>query len=371
MANVTEADIKRVLSGVIDPDRKADIVSLGMVTGVIIKDGHVSFAIEVDAERGPKLEPLRKAAEQAVHDLPGVLTVAVALTAQRPAHGSGQGAGPAIGHGRPGAKTLLPGVGAVIAIASGKGGVGKSTTSANLALALSKQGLKVGLFDADVFGPSQPRMLGIKGEPVSDGKILYPMEGHGIKCMSMGFLVEEETPVIWRGPMVMGAIQQLLGDVQWGELDVLLIDMPPGTGDVQLTISQSVPLTGAVIVSTPQDIALLDARKGINMFLKTEVPILGIIENMSTYICPKCGHEDHIFGHGGAKAEAAKLAVDFLGEIPLDISIRLAGDEGAPIVVSVPEGPHAAAYGKIAAQLWQKVMDIKGEAKKIPKISFQ
>jgi ATP-binding protein involved in chromosome partitioning len=368
MSTVTETEIKRALSGVIDPDRKADIVSLGMVTGVIIKDGHVSFAIEVDPERGPKLEPLRKAAENAVHALPGVLTVAVALTAQRGAQGS---SGPAIGHGRPGAKALLPGVGAVVAVASGKGGVGKSTTSANLALALSAQGLKVGLFDADVFGPSQPRMLGIKGQPVSDGKVLHPMEGHGIKCMSMGFLVEEETPVVWRGPMVMGAIQQLLSDVQWGELDVLVIDMPPGTGDVQLTISQSVPLTGAVIVSTPQDIALLDARKGINMFLKTDVPILGIIENMSTYICPKCGHEDHIFGHGGAKDEAAKLAVDFLGEIPLDIGIRLAGDEGAPIVVSKPDGPHAAAYVQIAKRLWDKVTAIKGEAKKIPKIRFQ
>lgn len=366
MPTVTESEIRRALSGVVDPDRKADIVSLGMVTGIIIKDGHVSFAIEVEAERGPKLEPLRKAAENAVHALPGVLTVAVALTAQRPAP-----QGPAIGHGRPGAKAMLPGVGAVVAVASGKGGVGKSTTSANLALALAAQGLKVGLFDADVFGPSQPRMLGIKGEPRSEGKTLYPMEGHGVKCMSMGFLVEEETPVIWRGPMVMGAIQQLLNDIDWGELDILLIDMPPGTGDVQLTISQSVPLTGAVIVSTPQDIALLDARKGINMFLKTEVPILGIIENMSTYICPKCGHEDHIFGHGGAKAEASKLAVDFLGEIPLDIGIRLAGDEGTPIVAAKPESPHAAAYSQIAKRVWDKVSAIRGEARKIPKISFQ
>jgi len=375
MAEVTETHILAALKGVVDPDRGGDIVSLGMVSGLAVKGGHVAFAIEVDPERGPHLEPLRQAAEQAVHRLAGVLTVSAVLTAERAAKGHGHHGhdhGPGHGHGaKEAAAPLLPQVKAIIAVASGKGGVGKSTTATNLALALSQLGLAVGLFDADVFGPSMPRMLGIAGKPVSpDGQTMLPMEGYGIKCMSMGFLVPEDTPIVWRGPMVMGALQQLLRDVQWGPLDVMVVDMPPGTGDTQLTMCQSVPLTGAVIVSTPQDIALLDARKGLNMFRKVDVPVLGIIENMSYYLCPNCGHEAHIFGHGGAKAEAARLSCDFLGEIPLDIQIRETSDAGTPIVVSQPDSAHARAYRAIAATVWDKALAILGEAKG-PKISFE
>ena len=374
MAEVSESQVMEALKGIVDPDKGADIVSLGMVSGVVVKDGHVAFAIEVEPERGPKLEPLRKAAEKAVDDIAGVLTVSAVLTAERNVQGGPKGGhGHGHGHAQPGADApLLPDVKAIIAVASGKGGVGKSTTATNLAMALSQQGLKVGLFDADIYGPSMPRMLGIAGEPVSpDGQSLLPMESYGVKCMSIGFLVPEDSPIIWRGPMVMGAIQQLLRDVQWGELDVMVIDMPPGTGDTQLTISQSLPLTGAVIVSTPQDIALLDARKGLNMFRKVDIPVLGVIENMSYYVCPKCGDEAHIFGHGGAKAEAAKLSCDFLGEVPLDIVIRETSDRGEPIVVSKPSSPHAKAYRDIAKKIWDKVQLIQGAAKKGPKISFQ
>ena len=366
MATVTEAMVRDALARVIDPDRQADIVSLGMVSGLAVKDGHVVFAIEVDAARGPRLEPLRKTAERTVQAIPGVITVSAALTAERkvePPHSAPRGHAPR--------KELLPDVGAIIAVASGKGGVGKSTTSANLALALSKLGLKVGLFDADVFGPSQPRMMGIEGRPTTQNDRLVPMQGHGIACMSMGFLVNEGQAIVWRGPMVMGALQQLLGDVAWGRLDVMVIDMPPGTGDTQLTITQSVPLTGAVIVSTPQDIALLDARKGVDMFGKTGVPILGIIENMSTYVCPKCGHEEHIFGHGGARDEAARLGVDFLGEIPLDIRIRQSGDSGTPIVAAEPDGVHAQAYIGIAKAVWAKITEAKTQGSRGPKISIQ
>ncbi|MCA1910082.1 MAG: iron-sulfur cluster carrier protein ApbC [Magnetospirillum sp.] len=376
MAGINENQVIDALKSIVDPDKGADIVSLGMVSGVVVKDGHVAFAIEVEPERGPHLEPLRKAAEKVVHDLAGVVTVSAVLTAERHVHGGpkgGHGGGHGHGHGQPGQdRPLLPDVKAIIAVASGKGGVGKSTTATNLAMALSQMGLKVGLFDADIYGPSMPRMLGIEGEPVSpDGQTLLPMESYGVKCMSIGFLVPEDSPIIWRGPMVMGAIQQLLRDVHWGELDVMVIDMPPGTGDTQLTISQNLPLTGAVIVSTPQDIALLDARKGLNMFRKVDVPVLGVIENMSYYVCPKCGDEAHIFGHGGAKAEAAKLSCDFLGEVPLDIVIRETADRGEPIVVSKPSSPHAKAYRDIAKKVWDKVELIQGGGKKGPKISFE
>jgi len=372
MTVVTEKGILEALAGVVDPDKGADIVGLGMVSGVVIKDGHVAFAIEVEAERGPRLEPLRRQAEDVVHRLPGVVTVSAVLTAERPAapaaakghHGHGHG------HKAPEAP-LLPEVEAIVAVASGKGGVGKSTTAVNLALALAQMGLKVGLFDADIYGPSMPRMLGIAGQPVSpDGDHLLPMESHGVKCMSIGFLVPEDAPIIWRGPMVMGALQQLMRDVAWGALDVMVVDMPPGTGDTQLTMCQTVPLTGAVIVSTPQDIALLDARKGLNMFRKVDVPVLGIVENMSYYVCPQCGHEAHVFGHGGAKAEAERLSADFLGEIPLDIAIRETSDSGQPIVVSQPDSPHAEAYRAIARKVWDKVLAIQGE-RKGPTISFE
>ncbi len=259
---------------------------------------------------------------------------------------------------------------AIIAVASGKGGVGKSTTAANLALALQRLGLAVGVLDADIYGPSMPRMLGISGRPRTiDGRSLEPMENYGVKCMSMGFLVAEETPMIWRGPMVMSAIQQLLRDVAWGTLDVLVVDMPPGTGDAQLTLAQQVPLAGAVIVSTPQDIALLDARKGLNMFRKVDVPVLGIIENMSYFLCPHCGERSDIFSHGGARREAERLGAEFLGEVPLDIAIRETSDGGWPIVVSQPESPHAEAYLKIAARISEQLR--QGADRAAPRIVVQ
>ncbi|MBV8537544.1 MAG: iron-sulfur cluster carrier protein ApbC [Alphaproteobacteria bacterium] len=351
----TEAQIRDALRTVKD-------LSLDMVSGLAVKDGHVAFAIEVDPKQGPHLEPLRQAAEKAVDAVPGVLSVSAVLTAQKAAPPPKS----------PG-KQLIPGVRTIIAVASGKGGVGKSTTAVNLALALAAKGLKVGILDADIYGPSQPRMMGISGKPRSpDGKTIEPMQNYGVKVMSMGFLVPEDTPMIWRGPMVMGALEQMLRDVSWGELDAMVIDLPPGTGDAQLTISQRVPVTGAVIVSTPQDIALLDARKGLNMFRKVEVPVLGIIENMSYHVCSNCGHVEHIFDHGGAKREAERLATEFLGELPLHIAIRETSDGGQPIVVSQPDSEHAKAYRRIADRIWQKIEEITGAgARQAPRIVMQ
>ena len=382
MSQVTEQQVLGALESVIEPESKRDVVSLGMVSGLIVKDGNVGFAIEVDPRKGAAMEPLRKAAEQAVNALEGVLSVTAVLTAHReaPAGGAAPASGPATGPGPQqaagpgGQRALVPGVKAIVAVASGKGGVGKSTCATNIALGLARLGLAVGVLDADIYGPSQPRMLGISGRPTSpDGKILKPMENYGIKCMSMGFLVAEDTPMIWRGPMVQSALQQMLNDVAWGELDIMVVDMPPGTGDAQLTMAQQVPLTGAVIVSTPQDIALLDARKGLNMFRKVDVPVLGIVENMSLFICPNCGHESHIFSHGGARDIAAKLGMDFLGELPLDIEIRVTSDAGQPIVVSQPDSPHAKTYQDIAGTLWAKVKDQLGGGaeRQAPKIVMQ
>ncbi len=364
MAEVTESQVLSALKAVIDPEQKQDIVSLGLVSGVTLNGGQVALVLSVDPARGKAMEPVRKAAEAAVKALPGVSSASVVLTAERaptPAEAAKAEDAP-----------LLPQVKSIVAVASGKGGVGKSTTAVNIALALSHLGMKVGLFDADIYGPSLPRMLGLAGQqPESvDGQTLQPMEAFGIKCMSIGFLVEEDMPIIWRGPMVMGALQQLMRDVAWGELDVMIVDMPPGTGDTQLTMTQSVPLTGAVIVSTPQDIALLDARKGLNMFRKVDVPVLGVVENMSYYVCPKCGDEAHIFGHGGAKVEAARLSCDFLGEVPLDIAIRETSDLGHPIVVSQPTSPHAEAYLSIARKIAEKLEVLQGGGKKGPKIRF-
>ncbi len=362
MADVTEEAVLARLKTVNDPDRGGNIVDLGMVSGLALRDGHVAFSIEVDRARAPKLEGLRQAAEKAVDSLPGVLSVSAVLTAERPANQStgNQGKAPAgapaaAGRTQP-AKPLVPGVRSIVAVASGKGGVGKSTTAVNLALALKVLGLKVGLLDADIYGPSQPRMMGISGKPSSpDGRRLLPMENYGVKVMSMGFMVPEDTPMIWRGPMVMSAINQMLRDVEWGELDILVVDLPPGTGDAQLTMAQQVPLSGAVIVSTPQDIALLDARKGLNMFRKVDVPVLGIVENMSYFLCPHCGERSDIFSHGGARREAEKLGTEFLGEIPLDMAIRETSDGGTPIVVSQPQSKHSATYRAIAERVWQKV----------------
>jgi ATP-binding protein involved in chromosome partitioning len=361
-------------------DGESDIVSQNMVGGLQIKDGHVAFSIEVDPARGAQMEPLRKEAEKIVHALDGVLSATVVLTAETGQGGaSGQAqAQPQAQHEHHPAGTgpdaiMMPGVKAIIAVASGKGGVGKSTTSVNLALALAADGHSVGILDADIYGPSVPRMLGVQGEPSSsDGKTLDPMQGHGIKCMSMGFLIEEETPVIWRGPMAQTALQQMMRDINWGDLDVLVVDMPPGTGDVQLTMAQQVPLTGAVIVSTPQDIALADARRGLNMFRKVDVPVFGVIENMSYFACPHCGERSDIFSHGGARAEAELLSTDFLGEIPLAIDIRETSDSGNPIVISQPDSEHAKAYRAIAAEVWNKTVKAqeKGEAE-APRIVVQ
>lgn len=362
MAEVSEQQVLDTLSRIDDPDHGENIVGLGMVSGVVIRDGNVCFTIEVEPERGPDFEPVRKAAEEAVAALPGVLSVTAVLTAERPSS-------PA----HPQDEPILPDTRSIIAIASGKGGVGKSTTAVNLALAFAAKNLAVGIFDADIYGPSMPRMLGVRGRPlVSSASALVPVENYGVKCMSMGFLVPEDEPMIWRGPMVMGAIEQMLGDVAWGELDILVIDLPPGTGDAQLTIAQRVPLTGVVIVSTPQDIALLDARKGLNMFRKVDVPVLGIIENMSYFTCPHCGQRSDIFSHGGARLEAASLGTDFLGEIPLDMVIRETSDGGRPIVVSDPESPHARTYRSIADNLWEKITALTREtARKAPRIVVQ
>ena len=381
MAGVSEQQILDSLKKVIDPDSGKDIVSAGMIRGLQTKDGHVAFAIEVDPDKGAGLEPLRKEAEEVVHDLGGVISATVVLTADRSTQGPGQGqpspsGKPPLDHGgAPGGPTpaLLPGVAAIVAVASGKGGVGKSTTAVNLALGLAAGGHKTGLLDADIYGPSMPRMMGITGQPSSsDGTTLAAMENYGIKVMSMGFLVEEDTPMIWRGPMVQSALEQMMRDVSWGELDIMVVDMPPGTGDIQLTLAQKVPLTGAVIISTPQDIALMDARKGLNMFRKVGVPVFGLIENMSYFTCPKCGERSEIFSHGGAKIEADRLGIDFLGEIPLDIIIRETSDGGRPIVVSEPESEHALTYRAIADKVWEKIEHSPSdEAASAPKIVIQ
>jgi ATP-binding protein involved in chromosome partitioning len=373
------------LTTVKGPDFEGDIVSLGLVSEVFIADGKVFFSITVPADRAKELEPLRVAAERATLAVPGVSSAVVALTAEkkgggmerapqpRPAprasHAGRPEASPA---GRQAGKRHVPGIASIIAVASGKGGVGKSTTAVNLALALKANGLKVGILDADIYGPSMQRLLGISGRPQTvDGKVLKPMENYGVKVMSMGFLVDEETPMIWRGPMVVSALSQMLREVAWGELDMLVVDMPPGTGDAQLTMAQQVPLAGAVIVSTPQDLALIDARKGLNMFRKVEVPVLGIVENMSYFIAPDTGKRYDIFGHGGARREAENLGVPFLGEVPLEMRIRETSDSGEPVVAGDPEGPHAAAYRAIAARVLDRLADEAQGAAPAPEIIFE
>ncbi len=369
MARVTEEQVMETLTKVVDTDSGKSVVEADMISGLIVKDGNVGFAVEVDPKGGERKEPLRKACEQAVEAMSGVLSVTAVLTAHQEAPAAPtmpRGPAPTPGP-QADERALIPGIDAIVAVASGKGGVGKSTTTVNLALALAAAGRRVGVLDSDIYGPSMPRMMGITGRPSSvDGKTLSPLENYGIKVMSMGFLVEEDTPMIWRGPMVMSAIEQMLRDVDWGELDVLVIDLPPGTGDAQLTLAQRVPLTGAVIVSTPQDIALLDARKGLNMFRKVDV------ENMSYYVCPECGHRADIFSHGGAREEAEKLGVDFLGEVPLDIEIRETSDSGKPIVMSKPDSPLAQAYRDIAAAVSAKIdAAMAGGGRAAPKIVIQ
>lgn len=365
---VNKERILEELKRVKGPDLDDNIVSLGLVSEVVAHGGKVYFSIKVDPSRAEELEPLRQAAEQVVSEIPGVEKATVTLTADRepgaagPGNGAAQAPPPpqaAPAPSMPGAGPQVagvPGVKNIIAVASGKGGVGKSTTAVNLALGLQANGLKVGILDADIYGPSMPRLLGITGRPeASGGNALKPMEGYGLKAMSMGFLVEEDTPMIWRGPMVVSALNQMLKEVSWGDLDVLVVDMPPGTGDVQLTMAQQVPLAGAVIVSTPQDLALIDARKGLNMFRKVDVPVLGIVENMSYFSCPSCGERSDIFGHGGARLEAEKLGVPFLGEVPLHMDIREKSDSGQPIVISDPESVHAKTYCEIAASAWEQI----------------
>lgn len=323
----------------------------------------VTVVVEIAAHLARGIEPRRQAAVEALIRLPGITRAQVILTDHRaagaPAQAPARAAG-APGQAGPQAASGIPGVAAVIAVASGKGGVGKSTTAINLALGLQARGLNVALLDADIYGPSVPRLLGLSGKPGTEGKKLLPMSRHGLAAMSIGFLVEEDTAMIWRGPMVMSALTQMMQDVLWTHpsgrpIDVMVIDMPPGTGDAQLTIAQRLPLAGAVIVSTPQDIALIDARRGLAMFEKTKVPVLGLVENMSLYVCPRCGHEAHIFGHGGARETAAALGAEFLGEIPLHLSIRETSDAGEPIVVSSPDSAEALAYKRIAARIAEKL----------------
>ncbi len=372
-ATPTKAQIIAELKQVKGPDGQSDIVSLGLVSEIVVQDAKVYFSVSVPPERAKELEPMRKAAERAAAQVPGVETVVVTLTAEQagPKAASGNGAGTGAGghahaHGSQGAGMEgIKDVKHIVAVASGKGGVGKSTTAVNLALALAANGLKVGLLDADIYGPSIPRLLALTGAQI-DTDTLAPVENYGIKVMSMGFLVDEETPMIWRGPMVQSALTQLLNDINWGPLDIMVVDMPPGTGDAQLTMAQQVPLAGAVIVSTPQDLALIDARKGLNMFKRVNVRLLGIVENMSYFVCPHCSGRTDIFSHGGGKAEAAKLGVPLLGEIPLDIKIRETSDTGQPIVIDDPDGPHAKAYRDIATAVWQAVSG--GAQRSAPKI---
>lgn len=356
MAAIDERTLLAALDRVQDPASGRDLPSSGRIESLAIRDGVVHLALRAAREEAQVLEPMRSAAETALRAVRGVDQAIVVLTAHRPASA---GAGTAPGHApitlggqkRAPQERLLAGVGRVIAVASGKGGVGKSTTAVNLAIGLSRLGLSVGLLDADIHGPSLPRMLGVTRQPqVRDG-LMVPIEAWGLKTMSIGFLVEERTAMIWRGPMVMGALGQLMGEVDWGELDVLVVDMPPGTGDAQLTMAQKVSLAGAVIVSTPQDIALLDARRGVAMFEKTRVPVLGIVENMSFYCCPTCGTRTELFGHGGARHEAGVLGVPFLGEIPLLLDIRTSADAGTPIMAMAPQSDAGRAYEAVARQV--------------------
>ncbi len=335
-----------------------DIVSADLVRALQIENDTVRFVIEAeDADHARALEHVRSAAEKAVQGIEGVRSVSVVLTAHsapsaKPAPPQAPPSLKIGGHPSPqqGGPAKVSGVDRIIAVGSGKGGVGKSTVSSNLAVALAREGRRVGLLDADIYGPSQPKMMGVNKRPASpDGKTIIPLQAHGVTLMSIGFMVDPDKAVVWRGPMLMGALQQMLGQVQWGDLDVLIIDLPPGTGDVQLTLCQRTQVTGAIVVSTPQDVALLDARKAIDMFNTLNTPILGLIENMSTYVCPKCGHEEHLFGHGGVAAEAQAMAVPFLGEIPLSLDIRLAGDSGTPIAAK--DGPVAEAYRQLAKRM--------------------
>ena len=360
--SIAKDDVLAALGKIASPEG-APLPSTGKLSDIVVADGKVFFSITVDAGAVEAWEAIRERAQKTVAALPGVQSVMVALTAERAGSAASargapprpqpqQAARPRPAPGGPAAPAGIPAVAAIIAVASGKGGVGKSTTAVNLALALRELGLKVGILDADIYGPSMPKLLAIRERPQAiGGNRLRPIERFGMPVMSIGFLIEEETPMIWRGPMVMSALTQMLREVEWGTLDVMVVDMPPGTGDAQLTMAQQVPLKGAVIVSTPQDLALIDARRGIAMFRRVNVPVLGIVENMSTFVCPQCGARSDIFGHGGARREAERLGVPFLGEVPLDIAIREKSDSGSPVVATAPDSAHAQYYRDIAIRV--------------------
>lgn len=396
MSNDIKAAILKRLEAIRGPDLEGDIVSLGLVSDIFVQDGRAMFSITVPAADAEKLDPLRRAAQRATLEIEGVNEALVTLTAEAadpsarspvaaaagrtiptpPVSGANtQGGNPqggAAARSAGGAGDPVPGIKAVIAVASGKGGVGKSTVTANLALGLAALGLKVGVLDADIYGPSQPRLFGVSAKPgKGEGRTIIPLEAYDLKLMSMGFMVDEATPMVWRGPMVGSAITQMLREVAWGALDVLVVDMPPGTGDAQLTMAQQVPLSGAVIVSTPQDLALIDARKGVTMFQKTSVPLLGIVENMSYFLCPSCGDRSDIFGTGGARDEAAKLHVPFLGAVPLHMAIRELSDAGTPPVVAEPDSAYAALFRDIAGQVWSGLQERASSGRKPPRIVME
>jgi ATP-binding protein involved in chromosome partitioning len=372
--SVTQQQVLDGLAKVMSP-RGVALTDAKVLSAISVGDGKVFFSINVDAAEARAWESVRAEAEAAVRAIPGVTVAMIALTAERkpgstapapPPPRRTQGV-PHVSSHRPAQspaspmskQSEIPGIAAVIAVASGKGGVGKSTTALNLALGLRDLGLRVGLLDADIYGPSVPRLTGIREKPqLNADKKMIPIARFGLAIMSIGFLVEEDTAMIWRGPMVMSAITQMLRDVAWGTLDVLVVDMPPGTGDAQLTLAQNVPLKGAIIISTPQDLSLIDARRGLAMFRKVNVPVLGIVENMSYFQCPHCGTRSDIFGHGGARHEAERLGVPFLGEIPLHMSIRATSDSGTPVVESEPHGPHAAIYRAIGANVRDQLQGV-------------
>jgi ATP-binding protein involved in chromosome partitioning len=369
MPDITKELVLNALKAIAAPDGRGNIVSAGLVSEIAIAGGKVMFALNAEPQHLKSMEALRTVVEQRVSELPGVTRALVALTAEQAPQ---RQPGPKVSSAQQ-LRNGIPNIKHLVAVASGKGGVGKSTTAINLALGLKSLGLKVAVLDADVYGPSMPKLFGLSGKPEAsdaEGKRMKPLERYGIEVASIGFLVDEDTPMIWRGPMVMSALTQLLREVSWSETDVMIVDMPPGTGDAQLTLAQQTPLSGAVIVSTPQDLALIDARKGLNMFRKVNVPVIGIVENMSYFVCDNCGERHEIFGHGGAREEAKKLGVPFLGEVPLDTEVRIRSDKGEPVVVSMPDSLHASIYRDIAAQVWSAI-ESGNLAKPAPRIMVE